>query len=232
MKKISIAVISALLLISCSKKNTPKPPPAPKPLAATLSLPANNAACAGTPVAGINSDNQSFVTFSWAAGSHSDSYNLIITDLSNDSTFLAENTNATSTTWALKQGTPYSWYLVSLSNSTPDTTHSATWKFYVAGQAQTDFAPFPATLVSPIYGAAVSAGTVTLSWNGSAVGNNITGYDVYMGTTSSPSVYQSGITTTHLNITIASGKTYYWQVVTHDSNNNSSTSQVGKFSAQ
>jgi hypothetical protein len=226
MKKLIFLIPIFLFVTACSKHQSPKPAPAPKPAAALLSQPAQNAACTtGTPAG----TGESTVAFSWNTANNADTYEIVITNLNTNITS-TQTANTTSASVTLQEATPFSWYIISRSNATADTTHSATWKFYNAGPGQTNFAPFPAALLAPSFGQSITAGSINLSWSGDAIQNNISSYDVNFGTTSPPVLYKSNVNSP-LSIRVSAGITYYWQIITHDNNGNRSSSQVWQFSA-
>ncbi|MEO6632466.1 MAG: hypothetical protein ABIN13_12105 [Mucilaginibacter sp.] len=145
-------------------------------------------------------------------------------------TVFSSSTNQVTAT--LLRNTPYSWYVVSKSTTTTVTAQSDTWKFYLAGAGVTSYSPFPATITAPIFGLNLSAGTtaVNLTWTGSDVDNDLATYDVYFGTASNPPLLKSGVTNMFLNaVPLTAGNTYYWKVITKDSQSNTSDSGVYKF---
>src|ERR1700749_4830112 len=123
MEKIRLFIFLAMLttaLASCSKKSQPKPTPIPPPDTtvkvtppgqAVLLTPANNEPC--TVGANITA-KQSTVTFTWNAGSATDSYDLHLKNLvtSNETVLSTANLTLNAT---LALSTPYSWYVVSKS---------------------------------------------------------------------------------------------------------------------
>ena len=131
------------------------------------------------------------------------------------------------------RGTPYSWYVVS-KNSGTQTAESTTWKFYNAGEAFSSYAPFPAELLSPVYDVSLSVSTtiVALEWTGEDVDNDIKAYKILFGTTSTPTNEEGTTTTNKLSVSVASGNTYYWRVVTIDTQNNTSESQIFRFNVE
>ena len=173
-------ILSFVLIISCSAEDDsgtstpppttqqPKPEPAPSvpaPGKSSLSAPENNEVCyEGEAVDASNSA----VSFSWDASSDTDSYDLQITNQETNQTQTESGITSTSKAVTLATDVSYSWKVVSKANDTNDTTSSDTWQFYLAGDGQENYAPFPATIISPISGAAVDAsnGLVTLSWEG------------------------------------------------------------------
>jgi hypothetical protein len=218
-------IIILLFTVSCGggKHNDPKPLPAQ----ATLSFPEKDALCtSGT----VISPTETTVILTWNASANTDSYDVVIKNLlTSTSTTQLSATNQKSLT--LLRNTPYSWYVVSKSNSVTATAQSDTWKFYVAGLGSTNYSPFPATLISPAFGQTISgAKTANLVWNGNDVDNDIATYDVYFGTSTSPPLLQSNVANEFLNsITVAANTTYYWKIVTKDAQSNTSVSEIYQF---
>ena len=227
--KLLIAVLF-LIATGCGKKNSPTPAPAPDltPGKAVLTFPNQNEACtSGT----IISSTQSSVLFTWLAAGNAESYDLNLKNL-----LTGVTTSQTSTTAQLQitlsRNTPYSWYIVSKSSKSATTAQSDVWKFYNAGAGTVSYAPYPADAVAPTIGQNVtaSAGTVNLSWKGSSVDGNITSYDVYFGTGTSPGLLKSNVTNSfYNNVGVASGFKYYWKIVTKDANGNTSDSGLFQF---
>ena len=118
------------------------------------------------------------------------------------------------------------------SSTTTITATSDTWKFYNAGLGVTNYAPFPAEVVSPAIGSNTLK-TVTLKWNTTDIDNDITKYEVYLGTTNPPTVLQATTTAQQIaDLSLLANTIYYWKVVTTDSKNNSATSPIFDFKTQ
>ncbi len=220
-----------LLMAGCggSKNSDNISPTPPVPKAATLVFPAQNAVCvSGTVISAL----QSTIQFQWNNGVNSDSYVVVTKNLLTGDT-LATKTGSNSANITVSRNTPYSWYVVSKSNKSSSTAKSDTWKFYNSGAGITTYAPFPADNLSPATGQKIAvppSGKITLNWQGGSVDNDIVDYDVYLGPTASPPLYKSHVTAQDIsNVAINSGTTYYWKIVTRDSNNNTSTSDVVEF---
>jgi hypothetical protein len=233
MKKILAFFLLGTVLLNCSSGgdggDTPEPQPK-KPTAASLQFPNQNSECTeGTNVTATNST----ITFKWSAGGNTDSYELTLKNLLTGSTTTHTST-ATEISIELLRATPYSWYVTSKSNTVSDTATSATWKFYNAGEGVVSYAPFPAVAVSPTDGESIATTTtVTLQWSGSDVDNDIADYDVYFGSGSSLSLVAENVTSTSVSgISVASGNTYNWYVVTTDDMGNASNSEQFSFSVQ
>ena len=221
----SLILVIALIVLSCRKPHHDPPPP-PTPGKATLVAPDQNAACTqGTVV----SNSQRIVLFQWTAASNTDSYELDIKNLL-DGSIQTQQVPTTEFTMTLNRGVPYSWWVVAKSNQSTTTTQSNVWKFYLAGDGQSSYAPFPADVVAPQLDGQVAAGSVTLKWSCSDADNDLIDYDIYGGTSSSPSLLQSHVTTTQLTgVNVTSGTTYYWKVVSRDNKGNTATSNLFSF---
>ena len=224
MNKISILLI-LLLTLSCSKDDGGNPSPA----ASLLIFPDNNQEC----IQGVDiSTTQSTVTFRWAASNNTDSYDVVLKNLNTQNTTSHSSlTNELAIT--IQKGTPYSWYVISENLNVVETAQSETWKFYNAGDPIDSYAPFPADLVSPAMGSILTGITSqSLSWSGSDIDNDIVSYDVYFGTANPPTMLEVNTASTSVNVTVAAVNTYYWRVVTKDSQGNNSQSEIFEFKVE
>ncbi len=226
--KLTTFSLILLFIVSCGGGGGgDNPPPQPSPSAANLIFPADNTECnEGI----LLSDSQSTVTFEWDAAANTDSYTLNVRNL-NTGQVQSLNTGNTQLDVTIMRGVPYAWWVVS-SNSTSQTAQSAEWKFYNAGLAVENYAPFPAGLISPQMGSGTDAtgGEVTLVWDGNDVDGDIADYDVYFDTANPPvNLQQAGTTTISLNVSVVSTEIYYWRVITRDVEGNTSTSAVFEF---
>ena len=199
------------------------------PTAATLVFPESNSEC--TEGSNITAA-ESTIEFRWNKAMYVDSYSLELKDLSAGS-ITKQSTNNTKFSLRIKRGTPYSWSVISKSNSTSNTAKSTTSKFYNAGAGTEFYAPFPAELETPALGSEVVGSEVNLDWTGSDIDNDIESYNVYFGASKNPDLYSAEIEESILNnVAITSGKTYYWKIDTKDSTGNISTSDVFSFSVK
>ena len=230
--------LSFVLIISCSEDDdsgtttpavTQQPAPAPTPQVPTpgkssLSAPENNEVCyEGEEV----DDSNSEVTFSWDASSDTDSYDLLITNQETSQSQTESGITSTSKAVTLATDVSYSWKVVSKANDTSDTTESDTWQFYLAGDGQENYAPFPATILSPTSGAALDAnnGSITLSWEGNDPdeGDSLT-YTIYLDEVDGlQDPIEEDSSETELEVSVESGTTYYWRVKTSDGKSSSFT---------
>lgn len=201
------------------------------PSVATLNSPENNKVCEeGTSV----SETQSSVNFQWTAGSNTDSYDLIITNLNSNQIINQTNISETNKAVTLKKGTPYSWKVTSKRNGTTETSNSSIWKFYLSGDGISNYPPYPSTLIYPTSGFSFPSDTteVNLQWEGSHPENSSLTYDLYIDTTDGlqdPVSSNQNLNTTSKTVQVSSGNSYYWRVKATDSNNNSSYSIIHSF---
>ncbi|WP_366182555.1 hypothetical protein [Flavobacterium ovatum] len=222
-------LLSSVLLVNCSSGGGDDEVVVPKiPEASLLIEPVKDKECnSGTVV----SDTETKVTFKWNASKNTDNYTLVLKNLQTNTTKNVD-VSGTSKEEVLLRGVPYSWSIISKSNTDKTTATSTVWKFYNAGIAVTNYAPYPAEAVTPLQGA-LSSSTTTLKWNGGDINNDIESYDVYIGTINPPTVLHSNTTSTSIeNVALSSKTVYYWKVVTKDKFGNRSYSPVFDFRTQ
>lgn len=228
MKKLKyILFITLIVLVSCKGKEggdgdggVDPPPPAPAPKAATLNAPANNSEC-------LDGEN---VEFKWAASENTDTYEIFIKNLLTQSE-QSQTTTSTSVTINLTKGQPYSWYIVSKSNTSTETAQSAKWKFYLKSEPVANYSPFPADLVSPKSEATVNAGSIKFEWSGSDAdsGDTLT-FDIYVDSSNPPTTrIKANHNSSSINHPINDSGTYYWKIITKDNSGSNSDSGVSKF---
>jgi len=230
MKRILILIICSVFIAGCGgKKNNPAPPA--DPAKATLVFPDNNAACInGT----IVSDTEDIISFSWMPSANTNSYEINIKNLLSGVTS-AHTTNTAGIQIHLPRNTPFSWYVVSKSSQVNTTAKSDEWRFYNSGPGIVSHPPFPVQFIAPADFSITkpsSTGKIGLSWSGSDVDNDITGYDVYFGTDPNPPLLVSDFTPRIDSVNVAVATTYYWKVVTKDAKGNTSISDIGQFVTQ
>lgn len=229
MKYPIIVLFILFVLTGCSKKaDSGGGTVAPAPGKANLLFPSQNAACtSGT----ILSPTQTTVTFNWTSDSNSDSYDFYIKNLIT-STISSQTFTTNQAQVNLLPNTPYSWYILSKSSKTTLTTQSDTWKFYLSGPGVISHPPYPADVLKPTFGQNIAAvaGTINLNWTGSDPDNDIAGYDIYLGTTATPPLLKSNVSDMFVNaVSVISGRSYYWRVITKDGAGNSSDSGIFQF---
>jgi hypothetical protein len=223
MKKVNI-ILTLLLILSCSKDEGN-----PNPSATSLIFPDNNQECnQGVDI----SATQSTVTFRWTTSTKTDSYDVRLKNLNTQN--ITSHTSLTNELPInIEKGTPYSWYVISKNIDVLETAQSETWKFYNAGDPIASYAPFPADLVSPAMGSTLTGITSqNLSWSGSDIDNDIVSYDVYFDTVNPPVTLEGNTAASNIDVTVAAGNTYYWRVVTKDSQGNNSQSEIFQFKVE
>ena len=227
MKNILIATAIMVFAISCgSSDDGGNSGAGGNQDAAVLGLPANNSECtSGTAVNNL----QSKVTLQWTAAPNTESYYVYLKNLTTQSTVQFNAGTNTSYEATLQKATPYSWY-VSSNKTSGTSVPSETWKFYNAGDAVTNYAPFPADAVAPLMSSWVYGPIVSLQWTGSDIDNDIVNYKIYLDTNANPTTLVGTVTQKTLaGIAITSGATYYWKVVTTDAAGNAAISPVYQF---
>lgn len=215
-----------LLLSSCAKDPIPV-----EPGVATLLSPANDETCLdGTSL----NDTQSNVDFSWSTATDAVSYEVVVTNLLTQSsqTFTAVSNQ---TTLALTKAEPYSWRVRSIGEEGSTPSESDQWKFYLAGDAVVNYAPFPSELISPRSGANITPNInnlITLSWNASDVDGDLAQFEVYLDQTDASTRIETidyQAQETSLVVEVEKGVTYYWKIIAIDANGNQSNSGVYSF---
>lgn len=221
MKYLIILWIS-LLIFACSKGSetiTPAVVVVPPPTAAALTLPVNNTVCyEGTNISSLTSD----VSFSWSTAKDTEVYDLVITNLNTLANTTKSVNSENKATLALFKGALYSWQVISKSNKSKETASSEVWRFYLAGDGASTFAPFPALIIAPVSGASVApnAGKVNLIWSGADPDTDVLSYEIYMNTDQAKvlnrQVDPSNTSSSNLWVTVKSGTVYYWSVKSSD----------------
>ena len=191
-----------------------------------LTFPENLTECTeGTLV----SETESELTFLWEGIDRVQTYKMTLKDL-NTSNIKEFESDEPQLNVILKRATPYSWSISASSN--PNKIRSETWSFYNEGPGSESFVPSPAIAISPASGASISvtSTTVNLRWNAEDLDNDIVGYNLYFEEDNDPALFESNLESDQfLAIPVAAGKTYYWKVVTKDSQGNESVSPIFSF---
>ncbi|MEL0309074.1 MAG: hypothetical protein VW961_06785 [Flavobacteriaceae bacterium] len=240
-KQLLYITLISLFLVACSggePGETPTPQPQVKiPTAASLVSPANNTECNQ---GNIISTDLSSVLFQWNPSENTNTYTLKVTNL-NTNTVQEQSSSNTSLSMALKRGTPFSWKVVSKSNSTTQTAESGTFRFFNAGAPVENHTPFPAEAVSPSRGATLTGVTsITIEWESSDIDNDLAAHTVQLLGSSevldqvdfdneTTVTYQTTTTQSINEVAVEAGKIYYWQVKSQDEVGNSATSEIFEF---
>ena len=229
MKRIVLLFGALILLVnSCA----PEEPVVPiNPSAPTLISPANDETCLnGTSI----NDSQSNVDFRWSSAANALSYELVVTNLLTQS---SQTYPATSnqTTVALTKAEPYNWSVKSIGEVGSISSQSIQWKFYLAGDAVVNYAPFPSELISPQSGANVTPdinNLIKLQWNASDVDDDLAKFEVYLDKNDATTIIKTIAYQTEeesIEINVENGTTYYWKIIAIDANQNQSSSGIYAF---
>ena len=218
--------ILVLLLVHCQKTELPADPGV-----ASLISPVDKETC----LDGVSiNDTQSNVNFLWGTATDALSYELEIANLLTQSTQLySSDTNEISI--ALSKAEPYSWSVRSIGETGTTASVSDPWKFYLAGDAVVNYAPFPSELITPRSGANTTPdinNLVILRWTADDVDNDLNRFEVYLdaidGTTLNQEIEYLA-EETQLEVEVENNTVYYWKIVAIDSNGNQSSSGVYTF---
>ena len=229
MKRIVLLFGALILLVnSCA----PEEPVVPiNPSAPTLISPANDETCLdGTSI----NDSQSNVDFRWSSAANALSYELVVTNLLTQS---SQTYPATSnqTTVALTKSEPYSWSVKSIGEVGSIPSLSTQWKFYLAGDAVINYAPFPSELISPRSGANVTPDInklIELNWNALDVDDDLAQFEVYLDKSDATTLIKSLEFQTEevsIEVEVENNTTYFWKIIAIDTNQNNSSSGVYSF---
>ena len=106
---------------------------------------------------------------------------------------------------------------------------SEQWKFYLAGDAIVNYAPFPAELLSPRSGANVTQvnNLITLNWTSTDVDGDLDRFEVYLDQTDASILVESinyQADETSIEVEVENDSTYYWKVISIDASGNQSIS--------
>ena len=207
------------------------------PKEATLISPANNTECNQ---GNVISDDLSRVLFEWSPSENTNTYTIKVTNLKTNSV-QQQSTSDTSQRMDLKRGIPFSWSVISKSNSTTETAESEIFRFFNAGAPVENHTPFPAEAVSPSRGATLTDVTlITLEWDSSDIDNDLASHTVeLLGSNEildevdfgneSTTTFQTTTAQSISEVEVEAGKIYYWQVTSQDQAGNSITSEIFEF---
>ena len=210
-----------LTIVSCSKD---KVPVNEAPSQVNIVFPTDNLLC-------INN----VISFNWTRAEDPENddiqYNVIIAK-NRDLSDVVENRtqSALQFTATLEKGQAYYWSVTPIDENDNRGTATPTAAFFTRGEGVTNYAPFAAEIVSPANNSAVSAGSLSLSWNGNDVDTNDTlTYDVFFGESGNLSLQDDSISATNYSVNVVTGRSYSWRVDVKDQNGAKSIGQVWEF---
>jgi hypothetical protein len=195
------------------------------PTASALSFPEDDKVCQeGTSV----SDTESSVNFQWSASENTTSYDLIINNIEAETSVTYSDITETNKDATLVTARSYSWQIISKSDETSTTATSELWQFYLAGEGEENYAPYPANIIAPASGSTVTPtnGLVTLQWSGEDPDEDTLTYTVYIDTVDGLQDANgtiTGLTETETTYEVTLGLVYYWRVKSSDGQSSSFT---------
>lgn len=127
----------------------------------------------------------------------------------------------TSLSLVMERGQDYYWRVLAIDSNGDMSDFSPSSAFYVQGEATSNYIPFNPSITSPEQGKEVAYENINLQWESSDLDNDFLRYDVYLGTTQSPGLFESGLTTNTLEVSLEPNKIYYWQVHVSDGSSKS-----------
>ncbi|RKR13302.1 hypothetical protein CLV91_2019 [Maribacter vaceletii] len=236
MKKINLLIIIGGLLFSCSKSGngsegddkpgTPPPENHAPSAVSSLTYPTNNLLCI-----------TNVLDFKWEASTDpdGDSVSYLLEISKNNAFSTIDNSYDVSTTSkmvTLEKEVAYYWRVKAIDSKNLSSEYSTTYQFYTEGVGETNHLPFSPKLIAPAIDENVSGVSINLEWSGSDVDNDPLTYDVYFDTVNPPvTKVGDNQTAESLNVNINTATTYYWQIVSKDTNSGQAIGQVWSFSA-
>ena len=216
----------SLFFLYCSKEGSTAPD---NPEAFELVSPENGETC----LDGIDqSDDQASVLFRWRSSLYATSYSIEIENLTTGQK-VNSNTKAISISQNLTKSEPYSWSVTASGAPGSTPSKSQRWSFYLSGEDQVSYGPFPPELVSPRPSATISLdneGKILLSWTGPEEEDNITGFEIYLDTVDASILIETvDAKTFQLLVEVDVDQTYFWKVIAQGSNGFKSSSGVYAF---
>ncbi len=173
------------------------------------------------------SDEVSKITFEWNTAENSERYDLIITDpQSGAEVAYFKNLNATSRSVDLVKDRSYTWEVISKNSETTETGASESWNFYLVGDPQSNYAPFPAEIIKPAQSSSVelSDAKVVLEWQGADPDGDELTYTIFLDKVDGkqePTEDLQNISGTSVEVELDANETYFWRVKSFDGQNSS-----------
>jgi hypothetical protein len=221
--RLCIYFLSLILIWSCGSE------PIPEPQATVLIAPADLNECT---TALVLSETERQVKFQWTLALNTDSYELVVVNTLTNARY--EKTSSLLTeSIVLTSGASYRWYVNSKSLLSSAVGKSSLRQFYLEGSQDESYLPFPAVLLRPENQSIVdleSSGDFLFDWEGYDLDEDIVSYAVYLGKTEDNlDLVQEGLTVSQLSLSLDTGERYFWQIITLDSEGNTSKSEVYSF---
>lgn len=172
------------------------------------------------------SEELSKITFEWNDSENTDTYDLIITDPENGNEVASlHNLVSNSRTVDLVKNKSYLWEVISKNSETTESGTSESWNFYLVGDPQSNYAPFPAEIVKPEQSSSVEvSGKVVLEWQGADPDDDDLTYTVYLDKVDGeqePREDLQNLTSSSVEVDLDENETYFWRIKSSDGQNSS-----------
>jgi len=221
--RLRIYFLSLVLFWSCG------PEPIPEPQATILIAPADLNECT---TATILSETERQVKFQWTLALNTDSYELVVVNTMTNARY-GKTSSLLTESIVLPSGAPYRWYVNSKSLLSTAVGKSSVRQFYLEGSQDESHLPFPAVLLRPENQSTVDlegSGDFSFDWEGHDLDEDIESYAIYLGKSEDDlELVQEGLTVSQLSLSLDTGERYFWQIITLDSERNTSKSEVYSF---
>ncbi len=222
--QIYIAILTTISLLSCGSDDGGGSSPSNEaPTTPKLVFPSDNLTCTN-----FN------LEFAWETATDADSDTVsYVIEVASESSFASilftAITSVPQQVFTLEKGITYYWRVKARDSKGSDSSYSSVQSFFTEPDAAVNSLPSVPELISPELGDRVSGTNITLDWNATDVDGDTLVYDVYFGTTNSPSLIEENMTTSQLEMTVTTNTIYYWRVVVKDNNQNATMGQVWNF---
>ena len=209
------------LSVSCSKEASQNLPPT----LVQLQFPTQDLLCI---------DNT--IPFNWSDATDPENddleYNIIVAK-DRQLTNVVENRTLTASqiTFILEKSTAFYWQVNAIDIDNNQATSSPVYAFYTKGNGVVNYAPFMANLKSPENNTNITSESLDLIWEGSDTNTTDTlTYELFFSEDEDPVLIENSLSLESYNVSVLSGKTYYWKVNTIDNSGAKSIGQVFSFS--
>lgn len=207
-------------LFSCSKEDPVVPPvivPLVDPGKVSLKLPEDNKDCE---VGSVSADKAE-IEFSWNATDNAQKYQLVVTSGVNGKVVDISDITGLTKKVVLNRGLAYTWSITAFSSSGKSSV-SSLWKFYLSSEGVSNRSPTTAKAIYPIPGSTISLndlGKVKLEWFSEDPDKDVLLYEIRIDTIDgkqNPPGSLVDLKAPQAEITLKSGKIYFWSVITKD----------------
>ena len=211
-----VLVASFVTMVSCKKEA------AVKPTAWVAAMPASPSPAADGIVAFTGAGQT--INLTWAGTATNPIKWNVYFGTSSTPDLVDSNVTSNSYSVTVNAGGTYYWQVTTKDVNNVE-SDSPVWSFEVNSNPNVPITPTPALNATNV------SCNPTLKWVATDPENDDLTFDLYLGTTATPAVYASGLTSASFAVatTLTANSDYYWKVVAHDPYGGVSTSPVWKF---